>query len=88
MFKKAKKTCKKIKDMATKKYTTTNKPKTPRRDYLTSKEKQALRESLNKVYMKFRKKRESLRPGSYDYSYMGDTIEYIKKAHDAFGNIW
>ena len=68
--------------------TTKKKVTTPRRDYLTSNEKKVLMESLNKIIVRFRKKRDSLRPGSYDRSYIKDTIEHLEKAHNSFGNIW
>lgn len=55
---------------------------------LTSKEKQSLMETLNKAIVKFEKKRDSLQRGSYDRSYLKDTVECLKKAKSAFVNIW
>lgn len=55
---------------------------------LTSKEKTALLETINKAILKFEKKKESLQRGSYERSYMKDAVDLLKKAKSAFSNIW
>ena len=61
---------------------------TKAKENLTSKEKTSLMEVLNKAIVKFEKKKESLKRGSYDRSYMKDALEYLKKAKSSFSNIW
>ena len=58
------------------------------KQYLTQREKTSLLETLNKAIMKFDKKKESLQRGSYERSYMKDTVDFLKKAKSAFSNIW
>ena len=60
--------------------TKNTKTRTHKRDYLTSKEKLSMLEALNKITVRFEKKAQSLRPGSYDRSFVKDAVAKLEEA--------
>lgn len=60
--------------------TKNTKTRTTKKEYLTSKEKLSMLEALNKITVRFEKKAQSLRPGSYDRSFVKDALEELEKA--------